>query len=51
MTCAIRCFINRKRVRTSNLTKAQARTFCKAALHLAKYLKEAYFPFDKTINL
>ena len=42
MTFAIQCFINRKRVLTHKLTKAQARTFRKTALHLARYLKKEY---------
>lgn len=41
-TFAIRCFIDGKRKKTHQLTKAQARTFRKTALHLSRYLKKAY---------
>ena len=41
-TFAIRCFIDGKRVKTHELTKAQARVVRKTALHLARYLKKEY---------
>jgi hypothetical protein len=39
---AIRCFIDGKRTKTHELTNSQARTFRKAALHLARFLKKSY---------
>ncbi len=39
---AIRCFIGGKRYKTYELTKSQAKTFRKAALHLSRYLKKEY---------
>lgn len=39
---SVRCFIGNRRRLTSRLKKAEARCFRIAALHLAKYLKQAY---------
>lgn len=41
-TFAIRCFRDRKRKKTHELTKREARAFREAALHLVKYLTEGY---------
>jgi hypothetical protein len=41
-TFAVRLFIDRRRVKSHELTKAQARIFLKTARHLARYLKKAY---------
>lgn len=39
---AIRCFLNKKRIKSHQLTKRQARMFRKTAIHLAEYLTGAY---------
>lgn len=39
---AIRCFTDKKRRYTSNLSKKEAANFRKAALHLANFLKSVY---------
>jgi hypothetical protein len=41
-TFSVRCFLNRKRKMTKQLTKKEARTFRLTALHLARYLKKEY---------
>lgn len=39
---AIRCFLNRRRKLTHELTKREAKYFKKCGLHLVKYLNEEY---------
>jgi hypothetical protein len=41
-TFALRLYIDRRRVKSHELTKPQARIFLKTARHLARYLKKAY---------
>ena len=41
-TFAVRCFLNRKRKLTHQLTRREAKNFRLAALYLASYLKREY---------
>jgi hypothetical protein len=42
-TFSIRCFVDNKRRKSHELTLNEAINLRKAALHLAKYLKESYY--------
>lgn len=39
---AIRCFVGRRRRRTSKLSRTEAKNFLVAARHLTKFLKKNY---------